>query len=381
MRFGLVAGELSGDNLGAGLIAALKQSYPEAEFIGIAGPKMRAAGCQPLAPMEAINVMGLVEVIRHLPRLLSLRRAVRDYFLRSPVDAFIGIDAPDFNLPLEAALRRAHGTTLHYVSPSVWAWRQGRIKTIRAAVDHMLVLFPFEAQFYRQHGVPVTCVGHPEADAVPLTPPDTPGARRILGLAADRSVVALLPGSRTGEVQRLLTPFLDTARWLLQRSPGLQFVLPAATEAIYTQATTACRQAQLSGAVRVVRGQAQLALAACDVSLIASGTATLEALLLGKPMVVAYALAPLSYFLLKDLGWLKTPWVALPNLLAGEMLVPEILQTAITPERLGTAVLHNLTASPEHRAHLAARFSEIHQSLRRDANQQAAQTVLACLVH
>lgn len=339
---------------------------------------MRAAGCQVLAPMESINVMGLVEVLRHLPRLLKLRRQLRDYFLKNPVAAFIGIDAPDFNLPLETALRQAGQPTLHYVSPSVWAWRQGRIKTIQAAVSHLLVLFPFELAFYQAHGVPATCVGHPAADAFPLTPVDTLAARQRLALAPTRPVIALLPGSRMSEIRRLLPVFLATVRWLIRQNPQLQFVLPAATDVLFNLIQAAAVHVPQ---VQVLRGQARLALESCDVSLVASGTATLEALLLRKPMVVTYALAPLSYFLLKDLGWLKTPWVALPNLLAGEMLVPELLQQALTPERLGHELLQWLHAPPPRLATLQSHFARIHASLRQDADHLAAAAVSACLQH
>ncbi len=378
MRLGLVAGEISGDRLGAGLMAALTQRYPDAEFVGIPGPRMRAAGCQALAPMESINVMGLVEVLRHLPRLLKLRRQVRDYFLRYPVDAFIGIDAPDFNLPLEAALRAAGQPTVHYVSPSVWAWRQNRIHSIRKAVTHMLVLFPFELGFYQAHGIPATCVGHPAADALPLIPANPYSIRQRLQLHLDQPVIALLPGSRTGEVRRLLPVFLATVRWLLRQNPQLQFILPAATEHLRQLIQAAC---QPLPQVRVLSGQSREALEACDACLLASGTATLEALLLRKPMVVTYALAPLSHFLLKDLGWLKTPWVALPNLLAGETLVPELLQQALTPERLGHELLQWLKAPPAQLETLQRQFARIHASLRLDADHQAAAAVSACLRH
>jgi len=374
----LVAGEPSGDILGAGLMQALQQRMPQLSFTGIGGPRMQALGLQPQAPLEALSVMGLVEPLKHLPELVAIRRRLAQFYCQQPPAVFIGIDAPDFNLGLEYRLHRQGIATVHYVSPSVWAWRRWRIKKITRSVDLMLTLFPFEARFYEQAGVPVRCVGHPLADQIPLhTRRDQ--ARQALELAKTATWVALLPGSRRSEVGRLGPLFLQTARYLQQQRPDLRFILPAATVALATELKALlATDAALAASTHLVDGQAHTAMAAADAVLLASGTATLEALLLKRPMVVAYQTAPLTAFLARRL--VKAPYFALPNLLAGERLVPEYFQEQAQPERLGDELLALLENSAGSNA-LQARFLQLHQALRRDASVQAAvavQELLQC---
>ncbi|MEW5249720.1 lipid-A-disaccharide synthase [Microbulbifer discodermiae] len=370
LRIGMVAGEASGDILGAGLIAALQRRFARVEVRGIAGPRMLELGAETLFPMERLSVMGLVEPLKRLPELLRIRRSLREQFLADPPDVFVGIDSPDFNLSLERSLKSAGIPTVHYVSPSVWAWRAGRIKKISRAVDHMLTLLPFEADFYRQHKVPVTFVGHPLADDIPLHV-DAAVAKRELGFAVDDKLIALLPGSRGGEVRLLGPLFLRSARWCHQRRPELKFVMPAASEQRY-QELAAQLEAFADLPVTLLRGQSHKALAAADNILIASGTATLEALLLKKPMVVAYKMARLSHAIFSRM--LHTDWVALPNLLAQRELVPEILQENATAENLGAALL-NYFDDPLLCDQLQREFDDLHQQLRRDASSRAAQAL------
>ncbi|AQQ68065.1 lipid-A-disaccharide synthase [Microbulbifer agarilyticus] len=373
----MLAGEASGDILGAGLIQALQKRFDNLEVVGIAGPRMQALGAESLFPMERLSVMGLVEPLKRLPELLKIRRTLREHFIANPPDVFIGIDSPDFNLGLEEALRGAGIPTVHYVSPSVWAWRRGRIKKIARAVDHMLTLLPFEADFYREHDVPVSFVGHPLADEIPLEV-DVEAARQSLGFAPEDQVVALLPGSRGGEVRLLGPLFLQAAIWCQQRRPALKFVLPAANPERRQQLEQ--QIAELPGAselsLTVLDGNSQQALTAADAVLIASGTATLETMLMNKPMVVAYKMATLSYAIFSRM--LHTPWVSLPNLLAQRELVPEILQDDATPEALGGAVL-NYFDDPLLGDRLRREFSEMHQELRRNASEKAADAVCTLL--
>jgi len=367
LRIALVAGEASGDILGAGLMRELKRQYGEVEFIGVGGPLMAAEGLNSYFPMERLAVMGLVEVLGRLPELLARRKRLILSLIEARPDAFIGIDAPDFNLGVELRLRRAGIRTVHYVSPSVWAWRQKRVLKIREACDLMLTLFPFEAQFYVEHGVPVRFVGHPLADTIPLEA-DRQAARGELELPQDAPVVALMPGSRGGEVARLGGLFLDAAEQLLAERPELRFVLPCASPE---------RRAQLEALLAgrdlpliLLDGRSHTALAACDAVLIASGTATLEALLYKRPMVVAYRLAPLTYRILRRL--VKSPYVSLPNLLAQRLLVPELLQDAATPAALAATLLPLLDDG----ATQTAGFDAIHRTLRQNASCSAATAVL-----
>lgn len=376
-RIALIAGEVSGDRLGAGLIAALARRWPQARFEGVAGQHMSAAGCRALASSEELAVMGLAEVVAHLPRLLRLRRRLLHHWLAEPPDVFVGIDAPEFNLALERRLRAAGVPTVHYVSPSVWAWRPGRVKGIARSVELMLTLFPFEAQFYRDRGVAVRCVGHPMADEIAASA-DVQAPRRALGLDAEGPLVALLPGSRLSEVNRLGAPLAHAAAWLLRRRPHLRFVAPMATSAVGTVFRGALEEAGVSEHVCLLAGQAREAMAAADVVLLASGTATLEALLLGRPMVVAYQISPVSAWVARRLRLINTAWFSLPNLLSiragGPALVPEFIQEAVDPASLGAAV-EALLDSPQRRAAQVEAFGALHETLRRDADREAAQAV------
>jgi len=367
LRVALVAGEASGDILGSGLMQSLKAQHPDVSFIGVGGPRMEAEGLRPYFPMERLSVMGLFEVLGRLFELiLRRRRLVRTLIAERP-DVFIGIDAPDFNLGLELKLRRAGIRTVHYVSPSVWAWRQKRVFKIREACDLMLTLFPFEAQFYQEHGVPVRFVGHPLANTIPLQVDRVP-ARAALGLPQDGEVVALMPGSRGGEVSRLGPLFLDAAERLSHMRPGLQFVVPCASQPRREQLEQMLEERSLQ--MDLLDGQSHEALAACDAVLIASGTATLEALLHNRPMVVAYRVANMTYRLLRH--FMKTTLFSLPNLLAGRQLVPEFIQDAATPDVLAVAMASLLDNGQEQTENFAA----IHQTLRQDASVQAAEAVL-----
>ncbi|GFM52267.1 lipid-A-disaccharide synthase [Pseudomonas cichorii] len=371
LRIALVAGEASGDILGSGLMRAIKARHPDVEFIGVGGPLMEAEGMVSSFPMERLSVMGLVEVLGRLRELLARRKLLVQTLIDEKPDVFIGIDAPDFTLNIELQLRRAGIKTVHYVSPSVWAWRQKRVLKIREGCDLMLTLLPFEARFYEEKGVPVRFVGHPLADTIPLES-DRPAARAELGLG-DGPVVALMPGSRGGEVGRLGSLFFDTAERLLAQRPGLRFVLPCASPQRRAQVEQLLQGRDLP--VTLLDGRSHVALAACDAVLIASGTATLEALLYKRPMVVAYRLAPLTFWILKRL--VKSPYVSLPNLLAQRLLVPELLQDDATPEALTRTLLPLLDDGQVQ----TAGFDEIHRTLRRDASNQAADAVLSLLGH
>lgn len=370
LRVALVAGEASGDILGSGLMQALRQRHPDIEFIGVGGPRMEAEGLESHFPMERLSVMGLFEVLGRLRELLRRRKDLVQMLIAAKPDVFIGIDAPDFNLNIELKLRQAGIRTVHYVSPSVWAWRQKRVLKIKQACDLMLALFPFEARFYEEHAVPVRFVGHPLANTIPLEA-DRAGARGRLGLPQDASVVALLPGSRGGEVDKLGALFLDTAQRLLQDRPGLRFVLPCASPERRLQIEEMLVGRDLP--VQLLDGASHEALAACDAVLIASGTATLEALLYKRPMVVAYKVAPMTYRILKRL--VKSPYISLPNLLAGRLLVPELIQDAATPEALAATLMPLLDDGSVQ----TEPFDAIHRALRQDASAQAAEAVLALM--
>ncbi|MFP5384043.1 MAG: lipid-A-disaccharide synthase [Gammaproteobacteria bacterium] len=368
----IVAGELSGDVLGRALMDAIRARAPDTVFIGIGGPQMTAAGFTSWYPMERLAVMGLIEVLGRLFELLRIRRKLAARLIEAPPDVFVGIDAPDFNLGLELVLRSAGVPTVHFVSPSVWAWRKGRVHKIRRAVDRMLTLLPFEARFYEEHAVPVTFVGHPLADAVPLEDQHH-SARRELGIAGDARVVALLPGSRGGEVAQLLPSFLAAARLLARRYPGMMFLLPAATAERRAQIERVMEATPDLPVVRLLDGNARTAMAAADVVLLASGTATLEALLMKRPMVAAYRVNALTWAIFSPL--VSTPYVTLPNLLADEKLVPELLQHAVTPENL-TAEVGRYFDDPQAAREVRERFAAMHVTLRRNAAAHAADAVL-----
>lgn len=377
-RIALCAGEASGDVLGADLIEHLRQRYPEAEFAGIGGEYMQAAGLQTWHDASALAVMGLAEVLRHLPRLLQLRRDFRRRLLAWQPDVFIGIDAPDFNLGVERWLKKRGIRTVHYVSPSVWAWRAGRAARIGHSADRVLCLFPMEPPIYARHGVDARFVGHPLADAMPLQP-DRAAARAELELQPDGPLLAVLPGSRLGEIRRLLPVFLRAVEDLAIHIQGLEVVLPAAHA--LARAAIESELAQHAGAlppVHVIDARAGRAMIASDVVLLASGTATLEAMLAKRPMVVAYRLSALTAFLVQALDLLKTRHYSLPNALAGEALVPELMQDDCTAERISAAVLHHFK-NPTDTESLQTRFTAIHAQLRRDASARAADAIVELL--
>lgn len=379
LHVGILAGESSGDILGAGLMEALRQEHPAIRFSGIGGPLMQQQGLVSRVPMERLSVMGLVEPLKRLPELLRIRRDIVDHFSSERPDVFIGIDSPDFNLGVEARLRAQGIRTVHYVSPSVWAWRQKRIRKIAAAVDLVLTLFPFEADFYRQHKVPVSFVGHPLADAIPMEP-DRADARARLGISNDARVVALLPGSRFGEVARMGPVFLQTAALLAQQDPALQFLLPCANadrerqlRALLPAELTAKLSAK-KGAIHLIDGQSRVAMTAADAVLLASGTAALEAMLLKRPMLVCYRMAPLSYAIISRM--LQVPYFSLPNLLAGAPLVEELVQDAVNPANLAAKMSALLNRSPAEQQLLDERYRDIHRSLSGGASVKAAAAVL-----
>ncbi|MGM0451094.1 MAG: lipid-A-disaccharide synthase [Pseudomonadota bacterium] len=374
----LVAGEVSGDLLGADLILSLKRHFPRAHFVGIGGERMMAAGLHSLVPMERLSVMGLVEVLGRIRELFDIRARVREYCLNNRPAALIGIDSPDFTLGLERQVREAGIPTVHYVSPSVWAWRRGRLKGIAKSVDLMLTLLPFEADLYREYGIPVRFVGHPMADQIPEEP-DRHGARHELGLPASGQVVALLPGSRGSEVGGLGPLFLETAHWLAgTMTPAPTFVIPCINRQRREQIEAIIRTTEAWQAldIRLVDGQSRTVMTAADAVLLASGTAALEAALLKCPMVVAYRVNALTFWIASRMVYVEH--VALPNLLAPEPVVPEFLQEDATAEALGEALKTRLTA-PETIAHERAVFTDIHHQLRRNASERGAEAVAALI--
>lgn len=369
----IVAGEASGDALGAGLIDALRTRYPGARFSAVAGPRMRARDVAVLARTENLSVMGLAEVVAHLPRLLGLRaRLIRELTALQP-DVVVGIDSPDFNLPLERALRKRGIKTVHYVSPSVWAWRPGRVNIVARAADLLLCLLPFELDFYSETSISVRYVGHPLADTIPRHT-NSKACRSALGLDRAETIVALLPGSRVSEVTRLAGPFLDTASWLNRRVPGLAFAVPLAGAGAAGQFRAQLQRRGGSLDVRLFEGRSHEVIGAADAVLLASGTATLETLLLKRPMVVAYRVSGITSWLLGNMGLLKAQYVSLPNLLAGEKIVEECLQQRAVSEVMGPAMLR-LLQQPEAREAQLDRFAELHETLRCDADSRAAAAV------
>ncbi len=379
LRIALVAGEASGDLLGAGLIRALRERYPNAQFAGIGGPDMHAAGLDAWWDCSELAVMGIIEVVRHLPRLLALRRALlaRTYAWRP--DVFIGIDAPDFNLGVERRLKRRGVRTVHYVSPSVWAWRESRAASIGRSADRVLCLFPMEPAIYARYGVDARFVGHPLADSFALHP-DRSLARRALGVPDAAPVLALLPGSRLGEIARLGPIFLDAARRLATQIPGLLVLAPMANPACRAALEAIDPTLASAGSrVRLIDGQAHQAMIAADAVLLASGTAALEGMLAKRPMVVGYRIAALTYWIVRSFGLMRIDRYALPNVLAGEVLAPELMQDECTAENLAAAVLRWFR-EPQAVAALQPRYLQIHQQLRRDASASAA-AAIAELLH
>ena len=374
LRIALCAGETSGDQLGEGLIHALRARYPDAQFAGIGGPLMRATGMQTWWDADALAVMGLAEVLAHLPRLLRLRKQFRERVLAWQPDVFIGIDAPDFNLGVERWLKQRGVRTVHDVSPSIWAWRQGRAAKICESADRVLCLFPMEPPIYAQHGVAARFIGHPLADAIPLQP-DRAAARAALGESSDTPILALLPGSRLGEIRRMLPDFVDAARRLAAGIPGLRVLVPAANAQCRAAIDAILGDAP---AFRVIDGQAQQIMIASDVVLLASGTAALEAMLCKRPMVIGHRISALTYRIVKLFGLLKSAHVSLPNVLAGKTLVPELLQDQCTADNLHRALLHWFSDADAVAA-LQPQFLTLHESLRCDASARAAEAVAEVL--
>ena len=376
LRIALVAGEASGDLLGAGLVRELKKRFPDAQFAGIGGPRMLAEGFQAWHESAELAVMGLAEVLRHLPRLLRLRAGLRRRLLDWRPDVFIGIDAPDFNLGLERKLKQAGIRTVHYVSPSVWAWREGRAAKIGRSADRVLCLFPMEPPIYQRHGIDARFVGHPLAEAFEAVP-DRRAARERLGLAQDIPVLAVLPGSRQGEIQRLWPTFINAARLVTLQMPGLAVAVPAADPACRAAIEAGLAKSQLAN-VALYDGQAHDVMVAADVVLLASGTAALEAMLAKRPMVVSYRISALTYRLVMALGMMRVSTYSLPNVLANEPIVPELMQHDCTPENLAESVMLWFR-DEDARATLLPRYEHIHAKLRGNADAAAADAVAELL--
>ncbi len=375
-RIGIVAGEASGDVLGAALIRALRREIPNLEIEGIAGPRMQQEGCRSLFPMEMLSVIGITELLGSLWSILSMRRKLLRHFLLNPPDLFIGIDAPQFNIGFERKLKEAGIRTVHYVSPTVWAWRSYRIRDIRKAVDHMLVLFPFEEELYRKHGIPVTFVGHPLADEFGEVP-DRMTVRRTLGLPEDSVIIGLLPGSRRSELQRHADLFVRTAQWLHRRNSKLSFAaafVGEATQAQFVDAVT--RNGARDLPLTVLSGQSRDVMIAADVVVLASGTAALEAALLKRVMVVTYKVSWITYSLVRML--LHVRMISMVNNLAGRELVPELLQHRATSVAIGRAVEYFLT-HPERRDEVVAEMDHMAKTLRKDASRCAADVIRGLL--
>lgn len=376
-RIAMVAGEASGDLLASHLIRAIKRHLPEAEFFGIGGPKMQAEGFDARWPAELLAVHGYVDALKRYRQLSGIRKTLLKQIRRERPAAFIGVDAPDFNLWLEGKVKDAGMPAIHFVSPSIWAWRGGRIKRIARSVTRMLCLFPFEPELYDRAGVPVSYVGHPLADVFPLEP-DRAAARERLGLPADRKIIALLPGSRQSEVRNLADTFIETAAILAQRFEDVSFLVPLATREtrdLFDEALARNNGSELP--IRMLFGHAIDAMTAADVVLVASGTASLEAALLKRPMVISYRIGKWQYRLMKRMAYL--PWVGLPNILCRETLVPELLQDDATPVKLADALTHWLN-DPAACAALEQRFTELHLSLRQNTAERAAAAILPYLV-
>ncbi len=373
---GIVAGEASGDLLASHMMEELKRAVPGVRFIGIGGPKMQAVGMQVLFPQEKLAVFGYIEVLKHYCEIMSIRRKLRAYFYAQPPDLFIGIDAPDFNFDLELKLKEHGIPTIHYVSPSIWAWRGERIHKIKRAVSHMLALFPFEPPLYEKAGIPVTYVGHPLADMLPEEP-DRDAMRKQMSLPTQSKVFAFLPGSRQSEVRNLAVTFIDTARIILQKLPESIFLVPLATietRRIFEEILRHCGGQDLP--IRILFGHAHDAIIAADVVLVASGTATLEVALLKRPMVITYKMPALLYWLLKPKAY--QPYFGLPNILAGKFVVPELLQNDATPDNLAQALLNWLT-NKQAVTELEAIFADMHSTLRQGNAHKSVQAILPYL--
>ncbi|MBS0286336.1 MAG: lipid-A-disaccharide synthase [Proteobacteria bacterium] len=375
MRIGVVAGEESGDILGANLLIALKKRFPNAVFEGIGGSRMQALGFNSIYPLERLSVMGLIEPLKRLPEILSIRKGIIKHFIQNKPDVFIGIDAPDFNLSLEKTLKKNGIKTVHYVSPTVWAWRKGRVKTIKKAVDLVLALFPFETKIYEKNAIPVCFVGHSLADTIPLFS-DKSVARKELNLPSVGKIVALLPGSRKQELHYLAIPFIETAIWLKERDPSITFISACANDERKAQFEELILKHEKCPPITLFNGQATQVMAAADCVLLASGTASLQSMLVKRPTVIAYKMSPWVFALAK---WLvKVPYIGLPNLLADKLLMPEFIQSDVVPANMGQQLLAYLNAADDNQA-LTATYEEIHHLLRKNAGETAASAILSLL--
>lgn len=375
MRIGIVAGEASGDTLAANLIQTLKQHYQNLIIEGVAGPKMITAGCTAIFPLEKLAVMGIIEPIKHLPEIIKIRRYLQKYFLNNPPDVFIGVDAPDFNLGLEIKLKQAGIPIVHYVSPTVWAWRKGRIHKIKRAVNLMLTLFPFETTIYQEHNIPVKFVGHPLADKIPLHP-DKQAARTKLNLPHDAKILAILPGSRKMELKHLAKQFIQAAKICLNANPNLKIITAMVNPQRRQQFSKILAKTMPDLPITIFDQQAQTVLAAADVALLTSGTITLEAMLLKTPMVVAYRMSKINLIVAALL--IRIKYFSIPNLIANKKIVPEFLQMQATAKNLAAAILEQLNNHDTTKATLAE-FTHLHQLLRKNASQQAANAIIQLL--
>ncbi len=373
LRIAIVAGETSGDILAAGFISAFRKQYPDTVFEGIAGPRMLAAGCQTLCDMEELSVMGLAEVLPKIRRLLHIRKSLIQHFLDNPPDLYIGVDAPDFNLPVEKRLKQAGIRTIHYVCPTIWAWRESRAKKIAAATDSVFCIFPFEPEHCQKHGIDGHFVGHSLADQIDLDV-DKAAARERLHVDVNDKVLAVLPGSRAGEVAMLLHDFVQSAELLAEKIPGLQVLIPVVNKQRKEQIDGMLAQWQISVGIRTVYGHAQDVMIASDAVLLASGTAALEAMLCKRPMVVAYKLKRLTYFMMQRLY--KPKYFALPNILSGEQMVPELIQEQVNPQNVAKHLLQQWQRPSKP---YLAKCVELHQTLKQDADQTSARTAIELL--
>ncbi len=374
MRIAIVAGEVSGDILGSRLINSLRELYPDATFEGIAGDEMQQAGCVSLYSMERLSIMGYAEVLPRLVELLKMRKALINRWSQNPPDLFIGIDAPDFNLKLEKKLFDVGVTAVHYVSPSVWAWKEGRVKKMKNAMDLMLTLFPFEVDFYKKHAIPAEFVGHPLADEIPLEA-NTKEARKALSLPAKPFILAVLPGSRVGEINRIAPDFLHALKELHQQHPDWLFVMPMVNKKLKDGFEKIKREVAPNVPISYVKGQSRTVMTASNQILMVSGTAVLEGMLIGRPMVAAYRVAPLTARIIRLFNMIKSKYYTLPNNLADEYLVPELIQEEITKENIVREVEMQFMQSEEQHNHMLGRFNEIHKQLKQNASARAAKAL------
>lgn len=374
MRIAIIAGEVSGDILGSRLITSLKKHYPNAIFEGIAGEEMQQAGCVSLYAMDRLSIMGYVEVLPRLLELLKMRKALIQRWKKNPPNLVIGIDAPDFNLKLEKELYQAGITTVHYVSPSVWAWKEGRVKKMKGAMNLMLTLFPFEVEFYKKHSIKAEFVGHPLADEIPLDV-NKIDARKELSLLPEPYTLAVLPGSRMGEINRIAPDFLHAIKELHQYHPNWQFVIPMVNDKVAEAFDALKKSIAPDVPTTIIKGQSRTVIAAADQILMASGTAVLEGMLVGRPMVAAYRVAPITARIIRLFNMIKSKYYTLPNNLADEYLVPELIQEDVTAENIVNEVQTQFTQSDEQRNHMLNRFNEIHKQLKQNASERAAKVL------